>query len=577
MVDFATAPGATVTVQPEKGPARELGVADDKGALHISEGLGDGNYTFSASKDDYTTAQVENQKIELTKTYHFDLKLVPKITTVHLVTDQPGVTVRLGDKILGQTPLVTTDIPVDTDVRLTLELQGYQTVTRRVWVRPGLEDTINLGSLTAHVGDLNLSFKLAGHIPTPEELRDAKITINGHSYPASTQHVPDMLEGPAKVTFEHPNYFPYEQLVTIVDGKTAALSADLQPRPARLVITPTPAVAVSVYLNNLPLNRNLDGSYTLPPNQADKVRVDAQNFAGNVRDFKPGPNEQLNWPVPMSLLPPPATGANYTIPYLNLAMIWIKPGEYTMGSPGTEELRQRSEGPATHVVVPVGFWAGAYEVTQAQYVAIMNENPSDFGKGTPNWGQYPVDKVSWRKAEEFTTKLNELETLARRLPPGYEFRLPTEAEWEYFARAGTTTPFSFGDRADSSFANFKGSYPRSSGSATTSANPINGTLPVGSFKPNPWGLFDVHGNVAEWVLDVYRSTLPGGTVTAPALVTGPIDARRLYRGGGWSDDASASRSAWRDNDYGGYRPDAMYNNVGLRVVLAPIIVSPAKP
>ena len=576
VVDFATAPGATVTVQPEKGPARELGVADDNGALHINEGLGDGNFTFSASKEDYATAQIENQKIELTKTYHLDLKLVPKITTVHLITDKPGITVRLGDKVLGQTPLNTSDIPVDTDVRLTLELPGYQSVTRRIWVRPGTDDTINLGGLNAHTGTLNLGFKLAGRAPTPEEMRDAKITIDGHSYPATTQHVPDMLEGAHKITFDHPNYFPVEQPFAIADGKTTSASADLQPRAARLIVHPTPAVPIAVFLNNRPLARNPDGSYTLPPNQADKVRVDATNYTSNVRDFKPGANEQLTWEVPMNNLPPPAAGNDYTIPYLNLALKWIAPGTFTMGSPGSETERLKSEGPLTTVNVPAGFWAGVTEVTQSQYREIMNENPSEFGQNDPNWANFPVDKVSWNKAVEFTQKLNEREAAAKRLPAGYEFRLPTEAEWEYIARAGTTTPFSWGDHADSSMANFKGSYPRASGGSKTSGNTVNGTQPVKSYPANAWGLYDVYGNVGEWVLDAYRSTLPGGTITAPALVTGLADARHIFRGGDWLDDASWARSAWRDENQI-KRPDATYNTIGLRVFLAPIVTTPVKP
>ncbi len=578
IVDFSTAPGATITVQPEKGPARELGVADEKGALRTNEGLGDGNYTFSATKEDYTTVQIENQKIELTKTYHLDLKLVPKLTTVHLVTDKPGVTVRLGDKVLGQTPLNTTDIPVDTDVRLTLDLPGYQSVTRRVYVRPGTDDTINFGSLEARTGELNLGFKLAGRAPTPEEMRDAKITIDGHSYPATTQHVPDMIEGPHKITFDHPNYFPEELPFDIAAGKTTTVAKDLKPRAARLVIHPTPVVPIAVSANNQPLPRNPDGSFILPPNQAIKVRVDANNYSSNVRDFKPGPNAQLSWEVPMSNLPPPEIGKPYNVPYINLALKWISPGDFLMGSPGAEIERKVSEGPLTTVHVPVGFWAGETEVTQSQYREIMNENPSEFGQGQndPNWANFPVEKVTWKKAVEFAQKLTEREAAALRLPAGFEFRLPTEAEWEYIARAGSTTPFSWGDHADSSMANFKGSYPRASGGSKTSGNTVNGTQPVKSYPPNSWGLYDVYGNVGEWVLDAYRSNLPGGAITAPALIVGPADAKHIYRGGDWLDDASSARSAWRDEN-ATKRPDAAYNTIGLRVLLAPVIPPPAKP
>jgi formylglycine-generating enzyme required for sulfatase activity len=269
-------------------------------------------------------------------------------------------------------------------------------------------------------------------------------------------------------------------------------------------------------------------------------------------------------------LPPAKSGQDYQIPYLGLDMKWIPAGSYTMGSPGNEVDRMPTEGPATKVTFPVGFWAGRFDVTQAQYQAIMGENPSEFGHDAPD--RYPVEKVSWFDAREFTQKLTEREKAAGRLPTGYEYRLPTEAEWEYFARAGTTTPFSFGDHADQTKGNFKGSYPSASESDLTSNHSINGTTPVGTYPPNAWGLYDVHGNVREWVLDAYKARLPGGEVTAPALENGTDNARRLYRGGSWGDYARDTRSAWRDPGQG-VRPETVSNQIGLRVVLAPVILA----
>jgi formylglycine-generating enzyme required for sulfatase activity/serine/threonine protein kinase len=576
IVDFSTAPGATITAQTDKGKTMELGVADANGTLHITQNLGDGTYSFTATKDQYASAQLDGQKLELTKTYHFDLKPTPEPANITLITEPPGATVRMGDVVLGVTPLTTTSIPVDTTVHLSLEKSGYQTAPRTIRVTPGINNTVDLGNLSARMADLNLDFKLAGHTPTATEERDAKIIINSQAYPASTKTVPNLLEGSYTVVFQHPDYKPEQKSITIVGGVASSAAADLKPLPARLVIKPdpVPTTPVAVYLNNNLMRPELDGSYLLPPNAPDKVRVEAKDFAGSVRDFKPGPNEALSWDVKMEVIAPPVASQGYKIPYLNLDLAWIPAGNYTMGSPSEEMERQASEGPQTKVTFPAGFWAGKFEVTQAQYQAVMGANPSHFGSGEANAGLLPVEQVSWLQAVQFTKKLTENERAAKRIPAGYEYRLPTEAEWEYFARAGTTTPFSFGDTANNTLGNFHGSYPRGMGAEIISQNLVNGTKPVGSYQPNAWGLYDVHGNVGEWVLDAYQSHLPGDAVTAPALATGDPSSRRLYRGGGWSDEASEARSDWRDSG-GGLRPDTVSDHIGLRVVLAPVI-APAK-
>jgi len=569
VADFATVPGATITAQPEKGPVITLGVADASGNLHVVQGLGDGNYTFTASKEDYQSVQLPNQKLELTKSYHYTLRISAQPATITLTTDPVGTTVRIGNIVLGQTPLTTKSIPVDTDVELTLEKTGYQPVARTLRVRPNISETIDLGKLDARMGELALDFKLGGHEPTAEELRDAKIVIGNRTYPASTRHIPNMLEGSYPISFQHPDYLPMDLTMAIIGGQAASASANLQPRPSRLAIHATPAVPITVYLNGLTLLPSADGTYPLPPNQPDKVRVDAQNFASAVRDYQPVPNQSLSWDVSLGVLPPAQIGRDYQIPYLGMDLKWIPAGNYTMGSPGNEIDRKSSEGPMTNVTFPVGFWAGRFEVTQAQYQAVMGEDPAEFGRDAPE--RFPVEHVSWFKAREFTQKLTEREKAAGRLLPGYEYRLPTEAEWEYFARAGTTTPFNFGDHADSSNGNFRGSYPPGSSSENiTLLNSINGTQPVGTYPPNAWGLYDIHGNVGEWVLDAFRSHLPGDSITAPAAYPGDDSARRVYRGGGWSDYARDARSAWRDPSQG-VRPETTSNQIGLRIVLAPVV------
>jgi formylglycine-generating enzyme required for sulfatase activity len=217
---------------------------------------------------------------------------------------------------------------------------------------------------------------------------------------------------------------------------------------------------------------------------------------------------------------------------------WIAPGTFTMGSPASEQDRDSDEGPQTQVTITRGFWLGRYEVTQAEYQAVIGANPSYFTGDASR----PVEQVSWNDATNYCGKLTEQERAAGRLPAGWAYRLPTEAEWEYACRAGTTTRFSWGD--DPGYSQL-GNY------AWYGANSGSQTHPVGQKQPNPWGLYDMPGNVWEWCWDWYRGSLPGGAVSDPR---GPTSGSfRVFRGGCWGDYAQFCRSAFRYSDEPGDR------------------------
>ena len=234
-------------------------------------------------------------------------------------------------------------------------------------------------------------------------------------------------------------------------------------------------------------------------------------------------------------------------------MVYIPAGTFTMGSPADETDRRGDEGPQTAVVINRWFWMGRCEVTQAEYEALMGNNPSEF-RGDPS---RPVDSVSWNDAVFYCLKLTQRERAAGRIPPTWYYRLPTEAEWEYAARAGTSTRFGYGgDAGYFELENF-GWYELNSGGETH---------PVGQKLPNAWGLCDTHGNVSEWCQDWYAESLPGGISIDPQ---GPATgATRVLRGGDWvywGDGASRCRSAYRNS----YFPESGYSNFGFRIVLAP--------
>jgi formylglycine-generating enzyme required for sulfatase activity len=237
-------------------------------------------------------------------------------------------------------------------------------------------------------------------------------------------------------------------------------------------------------------------------------------------------------------------------------MVYIPPGTFTMGSPPSERDRETKESPQTEVTISHGFWVGKYEVTQEECVALTGTNHAVFVLHP--W--MPVDFTSWVVATNYCQTLTEKETVAGRLPPGYCYRLPTEAEWEYACRAGTKTPVAIGEGTSlSSFqANFDGNFPY--GGA-----PIGLYLQrpdiVGKYPPNAWGLYDIHGNVAEWCLDFY-GPYPGGAVTDPKGPT--TGTARVLRGGAYNSIGNNCRSARRDS-----RSPTLRNfGAGFRVVLA---------
>jgi formylglycine-generating enzyme required for sulfatase activity len=232
-------------------------------------------------------------------------------------------------------------------------------------------------------------------------------------------------------------------------------------------------------------------------------------------------------------------------------MVFIPAGTFTMGTPANEAARQPDEGPQMTVTISRGFWIGQYEVTQREYLAVLGSNPSGF----PGDLNRPVESVSWLDATNYCARLTQQELAAGRIPPGSRYRLPTEAEWEYAARAGTTTRFSYGD--DPNFTDLIDH-------AWYSANSGFGTHPVGQKAPNPWGLYDTEGNVWEWTLDWY-GTYPGGTVTDPQGPASNPQGVKVIRGGAWDAFEADCRSGRRLTE--GVSPFITDFILGFRVVL----------
>ncbi len=232
-------------------------------------------------------------------------------------------------------------------------------------------------------------------------------------------------------------------------------------------------------------------------------------------------------------------------------MVFIPPGTFMMGSPTNEADRDQDEGPQTAIMITRGFWMQKYEVTQGEYQAVIGNNPSLFA-GDLN---RPVEGVDWFDATNYCGRLTQQQREGGKVKSGAVYRLPTEAEWEYACRAWTSTSFSYGEDPEyTNLANFAWFDRNSSGT----------THPVGEKLPNPWGLYDMFGNVSEWCQDWYGS-YPGGLLPDPQGPGSSTTHERAIRGGNYAaNDDEFGRSANRGFD----TPGSNGPRVGFRVVLA---------
>jgi formylglycine-generating enzyme required for sulfatase activity len=261
-------------------------------------------------------------------------------------------------------------------------------------------------------------------------------------------------------------------------------------------------------------------------------------------------------------------------------MLFIKGGTFMMGSPVNEPERREDE--LLHQVTVADFWMGKYEVTQSEWEAVMGSNPSFF-RGNLK----PVDSVGCYSIFVFCN----MKSVKGGLRPSYSikgssdpskwgavpeywnddwsnvicdwtangYRLPTEAEWEYACRAGTSTAMTFGGSLSSSQAQFNGTHPYNGGALGTY---IRDTMPVGSYPPNAWGLYDMHGNIWEWCWDRYSEYDPNSILNPRGPSSGGF---RVNRGGSWQSGGGTLRSAGRG--YG--NPSERYNTCGFRLVRTP--------
>jgi formylglycine-generating enzyme required for sulfatase activity len=252
----------------------------------------------------------------------------------------------------------------------------------------------------------------------------------------------------------------------------------------------------------------------------------------------------------------------------HLTMLWIPPGRFWMGSPAEEPERLEAEGPQ-HLVQLQGFFMSQTPISQAQWRAVAMAKPAKSGQLRPTTldpdpsgfkgDQRPVEQVSWLDAMEFCRRLSQR--------TGRHYTLPSEAQWEYACRAGTTTPFHFGTTINTELANYDGGFVYDDG---VKGKDRRQTTEVASFPANPWGLHDMHGNVWEWCLDHWHDSYTGAPGDGSAWFKDDAhenqdENSRLLRGGSWGDFPRFCRSAFRYRA----RPVGRDDFVGFRVCCLP--------
>jgi formylglycine-generating enzyme required for sulfatase activity len=242
--------------------------------------------------------------------------------------------------------------------------------------------------------------------------------------------------------------------------------------------------------------------------------------------------------------------------------VLIQGGTFEMGSPIEELDRFEDESPQHSVTVP-SFFMSEFLITQAYWAIVAQTEQIDqkleISPARFKGDDQPVEQVSWFEAVEFCQRLSR--------QSGRIYRLPTEAEWEYVCRAGTTTPFHLGETITTDLANYRGTDHKEldwSGSYGEGTKGIyrEQTTSVDTFPPNAFGLYDMHGNVWEWCLDHWHDNYQGAPTDGSAWLSDDKDARRLLRGGSWLNYPRICRSATR----GYVTPDYRYNDIGFRVV-----------
>lgn len=557
-IQIKSEPEAAVSVVDARGVEIPLGSTDQAGDFSLKKGLFAGTYQIMVKKEGYAPNLLKDQVLTTGEVSVIEAPLIPLPASLIVRTTPIGARIIVNDIDIGRSPVLVKAIKPNDKYTVAARLDKYRMAAQRIKIGPGQDVVVDLGELVPKTAELQLAFSFKGRSEPEWEqlLEDVSISLGGRSYTYDAPELKRLPEGDYTIKFQHPQYEAEPVQISLADFDVKKVPVELTPLPGEIELVLPEGLKPVVRLDSKIIEVK-DERILVPAFEKVEFELSLKNYHTMVRDFKLEPNEKIRWEVSPVPIPGPDKGEDWAMPYVGIKFAWIPAGTFTLGSPMKEQGRLPNEGEPTEVTFTRGFWAGVYEVTQAEYRRVMGQSAFSFaGK------RRPAETVIWQSANEFCRKLTEFEREAGRLPEGYIYRLPTEAEWAYAARSGTTTPFHFGEEADTTNGNFRGVYPRGL-ERVQDAPETYGTEAVGSYTPNAYGLYDMHGNVSEWTLDAYNSRLPGGRLTDPRPHTG--GDRYALRGGSWEDTAVRVRIAARNDA----RMDIESNAIGFRVFLAP--------
>lgn len=574
--EITAKPLTVVAAVPAEGEPRPVGIVNREGRLSLTEGFTSGQYTFVAELDDHQRAVIEDIPLRPGHNPAINIPQAPLPGTLRVRSEPQGAIIYVNGEPVGQTNATVPDLVVNSEFTISLRKPGYSSIQRQLSLQPNTRTILDFGQLALATFELVPEITVQGQPPAENLLAAMQLTIRSDNPAANQPQRTTLAPGPAldallanipagnvTVSIEHPSYDGFERTFEATENARVRLLADLSPRPASLTLNVHPVDA--------PLYLATDGGATVPlgdqrvfsiPSMHEKRLVlSSPDYQPVEIRLNPEPGQNIRRDIYLDPVPGPAPGDDFDIHRMNMPMVWIEPGTFTLGSPLPEESRLPSEGTQTEVTFTKGYWICRYETPQLIYEALMGSNPS-----RNKSAGFPVESVTWDEAILFCARLTEREQNAGRLPAGYVYRLPTEAEWEYAASTGHEKPFTWGYEADASMGNFQGRYPRREVIGQIEPNSRTSTAAVAQYQPNAWGLFDVHGNVAEWCIDHYNSRHPGGSVE-DWVQNYPV-GKRPFRGGGWRNLAKDCRIAWRNS---GYSQNTRIDSLGFRIVLGPII------